>query len=540
MNIRLYNIEHNKVNNKLKIEMSILTELNDKLNSCKLIPNCNGKVNTEKEIFFNITEGPIVNKENIEYRLNKVTCDNLNLKIDTYKFEITTNLKTEIAKITDNKENDIVMEGNQYYIYLKNTILEIKNNSIVVKKKTCFNKIKYEINKLLFSINKLKKIPILRMFKTKSKYYLFNDRMLIADDNATALFEYINNNNKEIAKYSYFVLDKNSKDIEKIKKIGKVLIHKSFKHKLKYLNSKCVISSFGAYTNTVFNPFDINEMQMYKDILDRKFIFTQHGVIMTDVSEYLNKTMINAYRFVTSTKDEYDFVTSNKYLYNKEEVVLTGLPRFDKLKDESENIILISPSWRMYLTGLTDKEFKKSEYYIHYKNLLNNEELLNTLKQKEFKIQFLLHPNLSNSLNIFKELESENIKILVASEIKYSELFKKCKIFITDYSSIHFDLAYLKKIIMYYQYDKEEFFSKHYKKGYYDYEKHGFGEVITENETMINKLIEYINNPVCKEKYIEKINKSFFKIDTNNCQRLYENIKNIDDNKISYSVNNVI
>ena len=533
MNVRLYNIEYNKLTNKFKIEIAILTGLKDKFDSCKLITKNN-------EIEGIITKGDIVKKDNIDYLLNKVVFENLDLEIGKYEFELEINSIKQLATIKDNKDLDIVISNNKYCIFLKNKVLEIKNDCIEINKKGIFTKLKYELSKFIFSITKLNKIPFLRLFKTSSKYYLFNDRMLIADDNATAMFEYINKNESKFAKKCYFVLDKNSKDIDKIKKIGKVLIYKSFKHKLKYLNSKIVISSFGAYTNPVYNPFDINEMQMYKDILNRKFVFTQHGVIMTDVSQYLNKTMINAYRFITSTTDEYKFVSSNKFLYNKDEVIITGLPRFDKLNDESENMILISPSWRMYLTGLKDEEFKDSQYYIHYKNLLTNEKLLNKLKENKFTISFLLHPNLTSSLHIFKDLESENIKFLIASEIKYSDLFKRCKIFITDYSSIHFDVAYLKKPVMYYQYDKEQFFSKHYKKGYYDYEKHGFGEVITENETLINKLIEYINNPVCKEKYLKEIDRAFNKTDKNNCERVLENIKNIDENIISYSVNNVI
>ena len=66
---------------------------------------------------------------------------------------------------------------------------------------------------------------------------------------------------------------------------------------------------------------------------------------------------------------------------------------------------------------------------------------------------------------LFEELENENIKILETSKIKYFELFNECSIFITDYSSIHFDVAFLKKPIIYYQFDKEYFFKKHYQLG---------------------------------------------------------------------------
>ena len=54
---------------------------------------------------------------------------------------------------------------------------------------------------------------------------------------------------------------------------------------------------------------------------------------------------------------------------------------------------------------------------------------------------------------------------------------------ITDYSSVAFEMAYLKKAVLYYQFDEEEFFSgKHWQKGYFDYRKDGFGAVcVSEN-----------------------------------------------------------
>ena len=49
---------------------------------------------------------------------------------------------------------------------------------------------------------------------------------------------------------------------------------------------------------------------------------------------------------------------------------------------------------------------------------------------------------------------------------------------LTDYSSVAFDFAYLRKPIVYAHFDKEAFFSgEHsYTAGYFDYERDGFGE----------------------------------------------------------------
>ena len=93
---------------------------------------------------------------------------------------------------------------------------------------------------------------------------------------------------------------------------------------------------------------------------------------------------------------------------------------------------------------------------------------------------------------------------------------------ITDYSSIHFDVATLKKPIIYYQFDKDDFFSKHYERGYFDYEEDGFGEVIVEETKILEKIKEYIlNNFKMEERYIKKIDETFILLDKNNSKRVY-------------------
>ena len=67
-----------------------------------------------------------------------------------------------------------------------------------------------------------------------------------------------------------------------------------------------VISSHSSYLDNCFNPFNINEMSVYKDIINKKFVFLQHGVIMNDVRQYLNREFTTADLFVTSTNDEYN------------------------------------------------------------------------------------------------------------------------------------------------------------------------------------------------------------------------------------------
>lgn len=61
---------------------------------------------------------------------------------------------------------------------------------------------------------------------------------------------------------------------------------------------------------------------------------------------------------------------------------------------------------------------------------------------------------------------------MVGKEKSYRDAFAEGSMMITDYSSVAFEFAYLRKPIVYYQFDKKAFFEKHtYRKGYFDYEK---------------------------------------------------------------------
>lgn len=89
-------------------------------------------------------------------------------------------------------------------------------------------------------------------------------------------------------------------------------------------------------------------MPVYKDIINKKFVFLQHSVIMNDVRQYLNREFTTADLFVTSTNDEYNYIKQKDFLYEPNMVICTGLPRFDKLENNiKEKIILISPTWRV-------------------------------------------------------------------------------------------------------------------------------------------------------------------------------------------------
>ncbi len=74
---------------------------------------------------------------------------------------------------------------------------------------------------------------------------------------------------------------------------------------------------------------------------------------------------------------------------------------------------------------------------------------------------------------------------------------------ITDYSSIAFDFAYLKKPVIYYHYAKDYHFDL--EESYFDYKTMGFGEVVDNHEELIDLIMEYVENECeMKDQYIKK------------------------------------
>jgi CDP-glycerol glycerophosphotransferase (TagB/SpsB family) len=112
----------------------------------------------------------------------------------------------------------------------------------------------------------------------------------------------------------------------------------------------------------------------------------------------------------------------------------------------------------------------------------------------------------------------------------YQTLFKESSLMVTDYSSVAMDFAYLYKPIIYTQFDKNEFFKQHaYVKGYFDYERDGFGPVVYDYKSTIDEIIKNLeSNCILETEYKTRIDHFYQYHDKNNCKRVYEEILKLD------------
>lgn len=412
-----------------------------------------------------------------------------------------------------------------------------ENNAIKIEPYKWSKSAKLELKVLWYLLKKRKLSKmfyrvigkILKTFK-RNEIWFVSDRTTVANDNGMHLFKYINSINH--TEKVYFIIDKKSKDYEKMKKIGNVIAFNSFKYKMYFFIADKIISSQADHW--VLDPYGKSEWY-YRDMFNYDFVFLQHGVTKDDISSWLNIYNKNIKLFVTSSIGEYKSVLEGTYGYDEDSVKLTGMPRFDNLYDESKKMIAIMPTWRKALSGHANVNagtrdynpaFKESEYFNFYNNLINDERLLKVMRENNYKGIFLVHPSHKENSCDF---EGNDVYTVLDDFADYQKLFREAKLVVSDFSSVPFDFAYLYKPVLYAQFDRETFFEGHiYKEGYFDYERDGFGPVTYNYEDTLNEIIKFIKNDCeLSDKYRKRINKFYKYHDKENCKRVYDEIKKI-------------
>lgn len=438
--------------------------------------------------------------------------------------------KYYIEKLEISNNPPLVRKGENFGLNRKNCLIYFKEESLYISnpKNSLFRNLK--ISKMW--VAKKKRIPKLRFLsRMKKKFILVEDRPKKAGDNGQALFEYIMKNNpRGIKKVTYFVLDKKSPEYEKIKKFGHVISPGSFMHKYLFLNSKAIFSSHNA--RVFYNPFEKN-LYKYSDLLDYKFIWLQHGIAMSDLSSDANMLVTNDDFVVVSNTREREEFCKKKYIYEKSQILLTGLCRFQKLKSDTKKIITFAPTWINYLSGAIlpsgyhqeNSDFVNSEYYNAIFNLLSSTKLQNLLCEFKYSLQLVLHPGAACYEKYFKKLEKDNISILAQRQANYNDIYRYSSIFITDYSSAAVDFAYLRKPVIYYQFDEKDYFKEHSKAGYFNYRRDGFGPVCINQDDILKVIEELLKKGCSVDEIYLKRSEEFFDIDyKNSCRNLIESV----------------
>ena len=356
--------------------------------------------------------------------------------------------------------------------------------------------------------------------------WLFIDRPGKADDNAEHLYRYLLSTGIE-AKI-FFVLKRGSPDWQRLKAEGfKLIALGSVAHGIALRNAKFLVSS------------QLDEFKQWPgklrdvDICTYRLVFVEHGVIKDDISRWLNTKPIAL--MLTTTKAEYGSIIDPKsnYRMSEKEVALTGLPRHDRLLSltKSQTTLLVMPTWRKFLFNKKRQPiagFAQSAYVRHWCSILNSPEFRKQIEERELKVTFCPHAAVAPFVDCFSLPDYIEVidQLFVPS---LHTLFARTALLLTDYSSVAFELAYIERPVIYYQFDAGEFYSGTHLgfNGYFDFEKDGFGPVC-QNEDALHGAIEATLSGEEHPVYAERRRNVFPYRDGRCCKRAYEAILELD------------
>ena len=351
-----------------------------------------------------------------------------------------------------------------------------------------------------------------------------------AQDNSYYFFKYcMDELSPEEKKNIYYVMDRKSPDYEKVAMYGRQVIpFMSFKHMLYMLSARFLVSTD---TKSHLYVWRSKPSFVYDGAKRAKNqIFLQHGVTaLKRVHNLFGKYGSSPMKyFVTTSQKEQDIVVGN-FGYNRTEAPILGFARWDVLTDKSDDnnkTILLMPTWRSWLEDVSDEAFIKSDYYRHYTSLLLSQRLKEMLEKYDSRIVLCLHPKFADHLGTFRDKLGDRISMASSGEVPVNEQIMRCSALITDYSSVCWDTLYLRKPVIFYQFDYDRYMDAH--GSYIDMRSELPGDRAEEE----NELLDHIER--CLEggcrlspENDRKASDYFAYRDQNNCRRTYQFISGL-------------
>jgi glycosyltransferase involved in cell wall biosynthesis/CDP-glycerol glycerophosphotransferase (TagB/SpsB family) len=327
--------------------------------------------------------------------------------------------------------------------------------------------------------------------------WVFMDRDTDANDNAEHLYRHVAQHHPEIN--AWFVLRKESKDWSRLEAEGFRLVeYGSWDWNLLIRHADHLASSHAdAYVN---QPLDQRRYGRPRF----KYTFLQHGVTQDDISRWLNWKRIDV--FVTTTPAEHESIAGHgPYAFSEHEVFRTSMPRYDRLWEKRQAIpaserdtILVMPTWRETLLskriGNSNErgkiaDFAETEYARQLTALLSSPRLRELAERTGQRLAFMPHPNMRPYLEDFDL--PDYVQVWSFDTHPIQDILARTSAFVTDYSSLAFDVGFLDIPMVYFQFDAASFFEGTHlrRRGYFDYGRDGYGPVESVAELVVDQLV---------------------------------------------------
>lgn len=375
-----------------------------------------------------------------------------------------------------------------------------------------WEKLKFKIRKHI--------VIFLQLFTKKDTYIMFDNLYETSAEciDTYCIFRYMQKNNIK----SYYVVYKENPTYKEILRNNKNIIvikesvhdPKSFEFFTKTWRilpkTKAVITLFGDIVNQKITNFLYKNEHINYVHVDHGSVFLKTFIVSTD---YFSCKKYN--KFVVSNPIEQEIFM--QYGWKKENLPIIGLPRWDNLKREpqSQKNIFVMFTWRTSFGRWNRNKFKtpieKTKYHNNIQSFLNNSELHDILEKYNIKIRVAFHHALLRITGEKYKTNFPNVEIVACENI--SRYIGKSDLFITDYSSLFFDFAFLDTPIVFYRpdFDDESLLEldKQDMKNAKSKDKFLYNICYTPQEA-IQCIKKYIENGFLLEEENKLKNKSFF------------------------------
>ncbi|MCI8506879.1 MAG: teichoic acid biosynthesis protein B [Lachnospiraceae bacterium] len=394
------------------------------------------------------------------------------------------------------------------------------------------------MNKIVYIINKMRDVKprdIISIFsmgiarfvapiawKEYKGCWLVCEEAMEARDNGYWFYKYMREKHPD--KRCIYAVSRKSVDYTKVTSIGETVEFGSIKHwGLYFLCEYNISSQKGGKPNAAVCAF----MEL-NGIIKVKNVFLQHGVTINN-ARWLYSDRSNFTYFITATRPENDFIEST-FGFPKNTVQYTGFPRFDNLHNiyTIRNRVLIMPSWRAWFKEKTaqvnrsDSDFEHSEYLEKWRDFISCNRMKEIIKKFDLEVIFYPHRNMQTYIDFFKGNDS-GVIIASARDYDIQELMKSAEMMITDYSSVFFDMVYMMKPVIFYQFDEQKFRKQQYQEGYFDYHNNSFGKSFKDTDLLFEELVRIIEKQFqVSTQFKAERSKIFELFDAKNSERIYQ------------------
>ncbi len=361
-----------------------------------------------------------------------------------------------------------------------------------------------------------------RPFFAGRQIWLIGERTDTAQDNGLHLFKHLRKTHPK--RRVYYVIDRSSPQRDRVAHLGNVVDHSSLRHQVLMLHAGVLAN---AYSIRYLTPTPWGQESYVRHLAWRigaLRVYLKHGV---HLNPNAFKRGLSGYDMVLTVMSRESEALRAVSGYDRQ-IHEIGMPRYDGLTPAPRSrTVLFMPTWRQYLVPRLSGRanpgqipFEGSAYERFISGVLHSPRLLQMLEKYDYRLTFLPHYNMTAHFD--RTLAAAGrIGVADTNLTSFQELLRTCDAFLTDYSSVHFDVAYLGTPVIYARFDEDDYEAGHASASWFDYERDGYGPVTHSVDETLDALEHLLERDCAVEQmYANRVADSFTYRDRDNSARV--------------------